>query len=107
VEVSRYGRRGQAGLNGLQSFDSPPERTGLRRLSEAVRPPLDRIGLDGALHPLLTGRSLAHRVVRVGRRGSLQVPRTPVDRLYQRANRELAEQLHAAGYRALPSWLSR
>ncbi len=106
-EGSGYGRRGQAGLNGLQSFDSPPEGGAVRRLSGAVRPSVDRLGLDRVRHPVLAGRSLAHRVADATGRRHGQVPRTPADRLYQRANRELADQLRAAGCRDLPAWLGR
>lgn len=80
---------------GLQTFDSPPERG-----FWSVPPGLLRASAE-------VGRDLVRRIPHPASRGASGRPRTRADRFYQRANRDLADQLRSAGYRDLPVWLAR
>jgi hypothetical protein len=100
------GRRRPASsdTSGLQTFDSPPERSSWAALP--VLPVLpDLPGMVRA--SAAAGRDLARRLPRSPLRFSSGRPKSRADALYRRANRDLADQLRSAGYRHLPSWLAR
>ncbi len=86
---------GSAQSTGLQTFDSPAERSFWQ-----VPPDLLRTSAQA-------GRDLARRIPRPASRHGSGRPRTRADRLYQRANCDLVDLLRSAGYRDLPDWLSR
>lgn len=87
--------------SGLQTFDSPPERGNWAALP--VIPDLPSLMRASAA----AGRDLARRLPRSPVRLASRRPKSRADALYRRANRELADQLRSAGYRQLPSWLTR
>lgn len=87
--------RGGTALNGLQSFGATPPG-GVRRL-------LPRTTRAALARPARRGRALLHRVG-VGSAPDRR-PHSPAERLYHRANRELADRLRLAGCRDLPGWL--